>query len=302
MTGRRYLATLAGLAAVYFVAGRLGLALAFVNRSATAVWAPTGIALAAFLVLGYRFWPGILAGAFFVNLATSGGIAISAGIAIGNTLEGLIGAYVANRFAGGRRAFERPQDVFKFAFFAGVLSTLVSATFGSTSLVAGGRASWAEYRPIWLTWWLGDMVGDFVIAPFLLLWAEGQRPRWNGRRVAEAALLVTSLLAVGGAVFGGRAPGGGSYLCIPILIWAAFRFGPRETAAASLLLSAIAIWGTLRGFGPFAVNSPNESLLRLQAYMGVVTVMVIAIAVVVRRQRTADQINAQLLAELRAQR
>ncbi|HYM08916.1 MAG TPA: PAS domain S-box protein, partial [Terriglobales bacterium] len=195
-----------------------------------------------------------------------------------------------------------PQDVFKFAFLAGVVSTLVSATIGVTSLVAGGQAGWAEYGPIWQTWWLGDMVGDFVVAPFLLLWGEDWRTRWKGRQVVEAALLIVSLLLVGGAVFDGLRPGSGSYLCIPVLIWAAFRFGPREAATASLLLSAIAIWGTLRGFGPFAGESPNESLLLLQTYMGVVTVMVIAVAVVVRQQKIADQTNTDLLARLRGQR
>src|SRR5436190_24345601 len=116
--GRAYLPTIALIAAVYFVAGKLGLTLAFVNASATAVWPPTGIALAAFLLLGYRVWPGIFLGAFLANLATAGTAATSLGIASGNTLEGLAGALLVDRFAGGAAFFNRPQDVFKFTALA----------------------------------------------------------------------------------------------------------------------------------------------------------------------------------------
>src|SRR5688572_2088302 len=116
------------LALIYFGAGKLGLALAFINPSATPVWAPTGIALAAFLILGNRVWPGILVGAFFVNLTTSGSLPASIIIAIGNMLEGLVGAYLVNQFANGREAFNRGKDIFRFVILAGLLSTTVSAT------------------------------------------------------------------------------------------------------------------------------------------------------------------------------
>src|SRR6058998_3603316 len=95
----RHLALLLTLTIVYLVAGKLGLRLAFVHASATGVWAPTGIALAAFLTLGYEVWPAILCGAFLVNLTTAGTVATSIGISIGNTLEGVVGAYLMTRFA-----------------------------------------------------------------------------------------------------------------------------------------------------------------------------------------------------------
>src|SRR6266853_1014315 len=126
------------LAAIYFFAGTLGLKLASVHVITTAVWPPTGITLAALLLLGYRVWPGIFLGAFLVNVTTEGTIATSLGIAVGNTLEGLTGAYLVNRFAGGRHVFDRPQDVLRFAVLAGMVSTAVSATIGVTSLAFGG--------------------------------------------------------------------------------------------------------------------------------------------------------------------
>src|SRR5207249_5808460 len=114
----------------YFAAGKLGLKLAFVNASASAVWPCTGIALAAFLLLGYRVWPAILAGAFLVNLTTTGSLVTSLAVGTGNTLEGLIGCYLVTRFAAGKQAFQRAQDIFKFAVLAGMVSPVVSATVG----------------------------------------------------------------------------------------------------------------------------------------------------------------------------
>jgi len=117
------------LAAVYAAAAKFGLTLAFEHPSATAVWPPTGIALAASLVFGYAVWPGILVGAFLANITTAGSAATSAGIAIGNTLEAMVGCYLVTRFASGRAAFDRARDVFKFAGLAGLVATAVSATW-----------------------------------------------------------------------------------------------------------------------------------------------------------------------------
>ena len=140
----RYMGQCLGLAAVYFVAAKLGLRLAFVHASATAVWPPTGIALAVFLVLGSRVWPAIFAGAFLANITTAGSVATSLGIATGNTLEGLLGAALVSRFAEGLRAFERPRNILKFAFLAAGGATTVSATIGPTpgAVCSRSRSRW----------------------------------------------------------------------------------------------------------------------------------------------------------------
>jgi integral membrane sensor domain MASE1 len=124
-----HLALGASLTLIYVAAGKLGLTLAFVNASATAVWPPTGIALAAFVVLGYRIWPAILLGAFLVNVTTSGVAATSIAIAVGNTLEGIVGGYLVNRFAHGRQVFERARDLFTYILLACIVSTTVSGVW-----------------------------------------------------------------------------------------------------------------------------------------------------------------------------
>jgi diguanylate cyclase (GGDEF)-like protein len=301
----RRLPLLALLTAVYFVAGKLGLRLAFVHPSATAVWAPTGIALAAFLILGHRIWPAILLGAFLVNLTTAGSLVTSLGLGTGNMLEGLVGAYLVNRFANGRHACERARDIFKLTLLAVLLSTTVSATIGVTTLSVAGFASWLEYGSIWLTWWLGDAVGALLVAPAILLWTAGPSVvagplrRWTRRQYLEAAALVGCLFLVGLAVFGGLLPTRSKdypleFLCIPLFIWPAFRFGRREAAIAILIMSGIAIWGTLRGLGPFVRDTPNESLLLLQAFMGVSALMTLTLAAVVAERRQAENRLRQL--------
>jgi len=279
---------------VYFVAGKLGLKLALVNATASAVWPCTGITLAAFLILGYRVWPFILTGAFLVNLTTAGSVATSVGIAVGNTLEGVVGCYLVTRFAGGQHAFERAHDVFKFGFLAGMVSTTVSATVGVTSLVLGGFAEWAMYGPIWCTWWLGDAVGAVVVTPLALLWRENPRLEWTRKQMLELAFLFPGLFLTGWIVFGGRFHAAlknypFEYLCIPFLIWAAFRFGRRKAATAICVLAAIAAWGTLHGYGPFSRESQNTSLLLLQSFIGIMAITALALAAEVTEHKHADE-------------
>jgi diguanylate cyclase (GGDEF)-like protein len=282
------------LTAVYFVAAKLGLRLAYVHPSATAVWAPTGIALAGLLIFGFRAWPGIFLGAFFANLTTAGTVLTSIGIATGNTLEGLAGSYLVKRFARGQRTFQRAQDVFKFTFFAGMASTMISATIGVTVLCADGFARWAMYAPIWRTWWLGDAVGAVVVTPLILLWREDPRLNWTREQMMELALLFSGLVLTAWVVFGERFHSllrnyPLEYLCVPFLIWAAFRFGRRKSATVTCMLAAVATWGTLHGYGPFSERDPNTSLLLSQLFLGIVSITSLALAAEVSERKRAEE-------------
>jgi PAS domain S-box-containing protein len=294
-------AIFAGVLAIYLLAGKVGLALASINESISPVWAPTGISLAALLLFGARFWPAILVGAFVTNLTTCGSISASAPIAAGNTLEALLGTFLVRRFANGDQVFARPSDILRFVLFAGVVATLVSSTIGVLSLRAAGLLDPPKAPFAWLTWWLADMAGALVVTPAIVLWAREPRPRWERARILEACLLLAVLGALTILVFAETRPGGSlplEYLCILPLLWAAFRFGPRETVTAGVLLSAAAILATLDGRGPFAFGTSNESLLALQTYMGVSVITSLAInASVLNRERAEQRVRA-LNAEL----
>src|SRR5467141_815537 len=287
------LATAVVLAVVYFCAAKLGLRLAYVHPSATAVWAPTGIALAAFLILGYRVWPGIFLAAFFANITTAGSVLTSIGVATGNTLEGVVGCYLVRRFARGQQAFERAQDVFKFAFLAGMVSTTISATLGVTTLSLGGFADWTVYGPMWRTWWLGDGVGAVLVTPLVLLWRENPHLNWTREQIIELTLLFAGLFFTTWIVFGERFHSEVKnypleYICFPFLIWAAFRFGRRKAVTATCVLAGIATWGTLHGFGPFSREARNTSLLLVQSFVGIVAVTSLALAAEISEHKRAD--------------
>jgi len=183
--------------------------------------------------------------------------------------------------------------VFRFALLAGLLCTTISPTIGVTTLALFGYAEWSQFEPVWATWWLGDMAGALVVTPLLVLWARTPRRTWTSASLIEAGLLVVTLLAAAEIAFGGLWPTPGrrvplEFLCIPPLLWTAYRFGPRATATAGALLSAAAIRATLAGSGPFVTGTPNESMMLLQAYMAVTILMSLAVAANVRTRREAE--------------
>ena len=259
--------------------------LASIHASASAVWPPTGIAIAAALLFGTWVWPAILVGAFFVNVTTAGSVATSVGIATGNMLEAVVGAWLISRFAGGVEAFSRPQSVLRFAFLVTVAAAL-SASIGILSLWVGGFADVLRIPAIWLTWWLGDAVGALAFVPFIVLWTRPWRSSEARGSLFEALGLVVALSLTGWIVFGRALPT--TFLCLPAVLWAALRFGRRGAVTASLVLSTIALWSTLHGEGPFASESVNQSLLYLQTFVGVLTLTALVLAAGTRERERAE--------------
>jgi diguanylate cyclase (GGDEF)-like protein len=288
------------ICAAYVVAAKLSLRLASVHPSATPVWPPTGIAIATLLALGLRFWPSVFAGAFLVNITTAGSILTSVGIATGNTLEAVFAAILVTRFANGSRAFEKTWDILLFALYGGVLSTAVAATLGATSLALGGFAPWNQYSLIWRTWWLGDAAGALIFTPFLLLWTSKPWPKWSGRQLLELAVLFSSALLTSGLIFGPilhaqirNDPW--TFLGIPFLVWAAFRFGPREASAIICLQCMVEVAGTVHGYGPFVRETTNDSLFLLQSFISLKALMILTFAAEVSERRRQEE-HARVLA------
>ena len=191
----KYTAKVLALALAYFGAAKAGLLLAYENSSVTAVWAPTGISLAALVLWGRGLWPGVALGALLANCWTGVPVLTVLGIATGNTLEALVGASLL-RLVGFRPSLERARDVLALAALAAVLSTMVSATVGVASLYAGDSISASALASGWRTWWVGDMVGDLLIAPFILVFASVPRARPRPGRLIEGAALLAALVGV----------------------------------------------------------------------------------------------------------
>jgi PAS domain S-box-containing protein len=274
------------VAAVYVLAGKIGLALAFVNASATAVWPPTGIALAAVILAGNRVWPAIFLGAFFTNELTAGTTITSLLIAAGNTLEAIVGAALFTRLVPIDSMLTRGRDVAALVL-AVLAAALVSATVGVTTIASAGLAPWSDFAPVWLTWWLGDATGGIVIAPAILLWTTTRR-HWSRRDLGDLLAAAVLVAALGWFVFV-VTPQPIAFVCIPLAVWIAFRFGPFEAAIATCALSTIAIWGAVQGYGAIAGLPVNAALLVLQSFMAVMSGVGLTVGITVAGRRRAER-------------
>jgi PAS domain S-box-containing protein len=278
------------LFALYFSTAKLGLLLGAVGGFATAVWPPTGISLVALSLFGSRLWPGIALGAFLVNASAGAPLPAAFGMALGNSVEALLGAYLLRRVEF-HPSLDRLRDVIGLVGLAAVLSTLVSAAIGATSGWLGGAISSADYLNAWWTWWVGDMMSDLVLAPLLFVWSARSSLRLPPHRVLEAGALLVFLVIFRLIAFAGRPTANtlsAPYMLFPLLVWAALRFGQPGAVTATFAVSAIAIWGTAHGLGPFAQETLDESLFMLQSFMSVIAVTILVLAADVSERRQAE--------------
>ena len=196
------------IALAYIVTGKLGALLAIPPGYATAVWPPSGIALAGILICGFRAWPGVLLGSLLINLPTTlafnpasetlNAWLVSLTIAVGASLQAVLGAFLITRFAGFPGSLVKERDIFRFLFFGGFLSTLVASTIGVSALVTSGQIPIGNFFINWSTWWLGDAIGVLVFSPLVLVWLLRPSEVWRKRRTAISLsmLLVFALTTV----------------------------------------------------------------------------------------------------------
>ncbi len=278
-----------GVAACYLLAAKLGFLFSFQAEQVSAVWPPTGLALAATLRLGRRALPGIWIGALLANATSAEPLGAAAGIALGNMLEALAGAELL-RWAGFDGRLARTRDV---AALLGVAAAVpvVSASIGIASLVLGGVQPAARLAVLWMVWWLGDALGALVIAPPLLAWTAGDGfPRRRGA-LPEAAALLGGAIVASAVFFFGSGPTArvSEYAFFPLLFWAALRFGPAVTVSLTAIAWAAASCATLAGFGPFAGAGPESGLVLLQLFMAVSATTGMVLGAVAAQRRRAEE-------------
>jgi PAS domain S-box-containing protein len=278
-----------------FLAGQLGLRITGLHPPVSPVWPPTGVAIAALILLGYRVWPEILIAAFLICESASTALKASIGISIGETLGVLAGAYLVNKFARGIKAFDTAQGVFKFVLSACVVSPVIAATICIGYLYPAGFSQGPEKAIMWLTWCVGDGIGALLFAPFLILIFGSPHHRLDKRETVELSAMLVGLIVVCLTVFG---PFSSfvhqkqllqEWVCIPFLVWAGFRFCQLEAAGTILLMFGLAIWGTFRGYGPFVSPDSNLSLMILAAFVGVTGTATLAIAATLSERRRVQE-------------
>ena len=290
-------------AVAYLAAALLGLQLDAVSGFASLVWPASGIALGALLLAGNRVWAGIAVAAFTANLIAGAPVLACIGIAFGNTAAALIGAELLRKVKGFDTSLERVRGVVALVLVS-VGSTLVSATVGVSVLAAFALVEAGQGLETWRAWWVGDTIGDLVMAPVLLLWAGWRRIELEQKRIIEALGVGALGVAVTLLVFGAPQPAAGlihgrEYMLFPPLMWAALRFGIRGSVTATFVVMIVAVVRTAGGHGPFVSPDLHQSLFQLQAFMGIsgATFLLLGASISERRRAAKDLVAARETAE-----
>jgi PAS domain S-box-containing protein len=273
----------------YVGAAKIGLDLDVAHGVITPVWAPSGIALASLLILGLRYWPAVAVGAFVANVTSDSSAAVAAGIAVGNTLEGVVGATLIRR-AGFRPELDRVRSVLGLTVLGAGVSTAIAATNGVTVLtIAGQRPD--SFGTAWVLWWFGDAVGVLMVAPILLVASTWRPRRVDVAQALEAAVLLAALIGTSFVVFHAgawRYP----YLLFPLLLWAAIRFKSPGAAVASFVVGALGTWGAVAGKLPIGADSATEQVQIAQALFALVAVTLLVVGATIAEREAG---NAELL-------
>ena len=295
------------LAAAYFATARLGQTVAIEPGNITAVWIPAGLAVGALVVWGVGMWPGVWVGAFAYNFMfyLSGAqddkpvaMALSLGIATGNTLMAISGSTLVELVRGTGEDLGRPRDALAYVGLAGLLSTTLSATIGTAVLLMGNVVGTGIVGSVWATWWLGDASGVILVAPLAVLLGRVGAPVFPGKRALLLAGSAAALLVLLTLVFGPWLPSRATtvLLALPIafLSWTAFRLGRRVTMITALLIGAVAVTATARGIGPLVGPSLNESLILLHCFLDTAAFTGLILATTVRASRRVEATPAPL--------
>jgi signal transduction histidine kinase len=289
-----YASSLALVALAYYLTGRLGLELAYLDGAVAAMWPPAGLGLAVLFLYGIRLWPGIVIGDLLLaDFSTPLGTVL--GQTVGNTLALIVAAMLLRRLTDGRGSLERTLDVLALVACA-VVAAVVSAAFGPPSLRLGDVISAGELGRVFRTWSLSDATGVLVAAPAVLTWAS-LGVRGIRRRDVVEGIIGLAVLAVLAEVAPQRDV---PYIVFPVLLWAALRLGPRGAATAIVVVSLITVWNTAQEDGPFVRESITDSLLATQIFIATAALTSLLLAAVTAERTGAARALAVSEASQRA--
>ena len=277
MSRSKRIVVMLGIALLYLVTARLGLMLAIDDGVVTAVWPPSGVALAGLLLFGRGVWPGVWIGSFAANLwpllerspapSIATAVIVSMILAAGSTGAAWLSAWALRKYVSPRKAITGVQQVGLFFLLGCLLGCLLSSVNGATTLCLFGLSPMSAWRGIWLTWWMGDAFGVLVFTPALLSWLQ-RDSRFKLERPIEAIMCLGLLIAAAWYVFMNQSSpqfGGitNDILLLPILTWIGLRLGYRSITLGLVIVCLIAIWGTANGYGAYVRPSLNQSIISL---------------------------------------
>src|SRR3954453_22738725 len=291
-----YVAAVGCLAVTYYLAGKVGLELAYLDGAVAALWPPAGLGLPVLFLGGVRLWPGIVIGDLLLGDFSTPFATVLTQTA-GNTLALVVAAMALRRLTGGRGALARVGDVLALVACA-VLAAVISGAIGPLALRLGGVIDSGELWSVVRTWVLGDACGVLVVAPALLTWGAAGLVPLHRRQLLEAAGVILVLAFLAELSPQRDVP----FIVFPVLLWAALRFGPRGAATAILVVCSITVWNTAQSDGPFVRESITDSLLATQLFIAASAITSLILGAVTAERTRAEAAQRALADEQAALR
>ena len=283
------------LVAVYFVCGLVGSEITFMSGKLTLVWPQAAIALAALLLFGKQYWPGVAAGAIVFSLMNGRDVGyFTLGTMVGNTVGALVCVHLLEKLAGFQKPMERVRDVAAFVGLTCLVGATMNAACSAVGLIYDGAADWDDLYSTVLSWWIPNMMAGLIITPFFLAWVSPARTiEWRSPRMVEFLLWAGGLAGTVSFSFHSWFGYGIenyplAYLPYPFLVWGSLRFGQRGATLSTLVLSAVAIYSLQQGRGPFVSANEKESLLIIGCYLGILAISNLLLAATVLERRQAE--------------
>jgi PAS domain S-box-containing protein len=288
------------VAVVYALAAKAALQVTILPSSISPVFPDAGIALAAVLILGRAALLGVWLGSFMANVisfshgtVTQGhsvltALLVASTIAMGAMACASAGAFLVRRFCKDENPLHSGYGVLILVTVGALGACMVGPTFGVLGLSLGGYVPWEGIGYAWLTWWAGDAAGAIVVAPLILAWHFHYSCKRRSWLMLEMAVLgVVTLLLCIFVLFQQNAHF--EYCLLPLLLWAAFRFGMRGAATAAAAIAIFATLGTSVDSSPFAGGSVDESLILLYSFMGVTIVSALILAGILAERKRVEE-------------
>lgn len=289
------------VAVLYYTAARLGYFLSFDGSTALPTWPPSGIAFGLIILMGRASWPGITIGALVANIMAYWNsatlpaqtiITISSFIAIGHTLEAVIGNYLVKHWIKDDYPFRNARNAFRFLFVT-LLMCIAGSGIGNATLFAGGLVGEDEIIQSGLSWWVGNVVGILLFTPSILAMARAPRITFNVEKGVEIAIFVAGIIGIYFLLrldhLGETMERALPFLILPFLLWLAFRFDLVIAITGVLLAALFSIYLTIHGLGPFVLSESLHSMLLLQIFIGVISISTIILSATVRERVTAQR-------------
>ncbi|MTJ07268.1 diguanylate cyclase domain-containing protein [Anabaena sp. UHCC 0204] len=283
-----------GIAIAYIVIVNISLKFISLPGNIASVWLPAAMTLTLVISQGISVFPGIFLGSIFgistalLELTPPLSIfnfiflnVICAGL---NCLQPFITHYLIQRFAKYQNIFNHVNGVFIF-IIAAIFSPAVSATIGIGAHCLTGVINWNNYGISWITWWSASALGHLIFTPFLLLFNSFRKQKFQYRGIEKLFLITIFIFIVWLAFIKNYDL---EYIFLPLLIWSVFRLGNLFSSLLVSLVAIVAIVATANGYGNFVKNTPHESLVILQSFIGVFSITSLILSAVVDEKRVAQ--------------